>query len=86
MDCSNNQLSTQVTEQDRPSYSTQARVESQQKEQSKLTRKRTREETDTLIEKRGCDEGLSWWTCLLLDVSQENTNPRPVRKFYNHHQ
>ena len=47
-------------------------------------RKRGREEEQLarVVEKRGCAEGMSWWTCLMLGVSQEKTQPWPVRKVY----
>ena len=43
-------------------------------------RKRNREEGEftRVVEKRGCAEGMSWWTCLMLGVSQEKTQPRVV--------
>ena len=49
------------------------------------SRKRTRdaEEESREIEKRGCEEGMSWWTCLLLGVSQDNTKPRVVKRAHN---
>lgn len=34
------------------------------------------------VEKRGCEEGMSWWTCLMLGMDQENTKPRIVRKLH----
>ena len=34
------------------------------------------------VEKRGCEEGMSWWTCLMLGMDQENTKPRVVRKVH----
>ena len=47
-------------------------------------RKRSREEGEftRVVEKRGCAEGMSWWTCLMLGVSQEKTQPRVVKKVY----
>ena len=34
------------------------------------------------VEKRGCEEGMSWLTCLMLGMDQENTKPRIVRKLH----
>lgn len=33
-----------------------------------------------VVEKRGCEEGMSWWTCLMLGMDQQNTRPQIVRK------
>ena len=41
-------------------------------------RKRRREEGSSQCEKRSCEEGLSWWTCLLLGMPQENTKIHPI--------
>lgn len=47
---------------------------SQQTSTAGAGRKRAREEEEggTAVEKRGCEEGMSWWTCLMLGVSQES--------------
>ena len=37
---------------------------------------------EKVVEKRGCEEGMSWWTCLMLGMDQENTKPRVVRKLH----
>ena len=52
---------------------------------SLVSRKRCRSEEDEQreVEKRGCEEGMSWWTCLMLGVSQENSKPQVVKKVYN---
>ena len=57
-------------------------------ELSQSTRKRGREEEEIrrteVVEKRGCEEGgMSWWTCLMLGVSQENSKQQIVRKVYH---
>lgn len=54
------------------------------------TRKRVREgegkgEVEEVVEKRGCEEGMSWWTCLMLGMDQENARPRVVRKVHPNH-
>lgn len=53
----------------------------------KKSRKRGREieeeeESSREVEKRGCEEGMSWWTCLMLGISQERTQPQVVKKIY----
>ena len=50
-----------------------------------VTRKRCRavEDEQTEVEKRGCEEGMSWWTCLMLGISQENSRSQVVKKIYN---
>ena len=54
-------------------------------------RKRGREneneevERGDTVEKRGCEEGMSWWTCLMLGMDQENTKPQVVRKIHTQH-
>ena len=40
------------------------------------------EESSREVEKRGCEEGMSWWTCLMLGISQERTQPQVVKKIY----
>ena len=49
------------------------------------SRKRTRavEEERREIEKRGCEEGMSWWTCLMLDISQDNAEPQVIKRVYD---
>lgn len=49
-----------------------------------VSRKRGREGEGTKeeVEKRGCEEGMSWWTCLMLGMDQENTRPQVVRKLH----
>ena len=50
---------------------------------SGANRKRAREEEPGAVEKRGCEEGMSWWTCLLLGVDPvERTKQQVVRKHY----
>ncbi len=46
------------------------------------SRKRAREGEEVVeeVEKRGCEEGMSWWTCLMLGLDQDNTKPQAVRK------
>ena len=39
----------------------------------------------TRVEKRGCEEGMSWWTCLMLGMDQENTQPQVVKKVYDNY-
>lgn len=37
-------------------------------------RKRSREVCggeERVVEKRGCEEGMSWWTCMMLDMNHE---------------
>ena len=44
--------------------------------ESGLGKKRTREEATEHIEtteKRGCDEPMSWWTCLMLGISSNKS-------------
>lgn len=63
--------------------------------ESGTTRKRVREveeeeegggggagASDRVVEKRGCEEGMSWWTCLMLGMDQEKARPQVVRKFH----
>ena len=53
------------------------------------SRKRVREAEEEagrreVVEKRGCEEGgMSWWTCLMLGVSQDNSKQQVVRKVYH---
>lgn len=50
-------------------------------------KKRAREsEEEKEVEKRGCEEGMSWWTCLMLGMDQENTKPQVVKKLYTKEQ
>lgn len=37
---------------------------------------------ERVVEKRGCEEGMSWWTCLMLGMDQKNTKLRVVRKIH----
>ena len=48
----------------------------------KRGREAEEEESSKVVEKRGCEEGMSWWTCLMLGVSQERTQPQVVKKVY----
>ena len=48
----------------------------------KRGREAEEEESSRVVEKRGCEEGMSWWTCLMLGVSQERTRPQAVKKIY----
>lgn len=43
-------------------------------------RSRTVEGERTEVEKRGCGEGMSWWTCLMLGISQENSRQQVVKR------
>ena len=48
-------------------------------------RKRARvgvDEEPVEVEKRGCEEGMSWYMCLMLGVDQSNTKPQVVKKLY----
>ena len=38
---------------------------------------------ERVIEKRVCEEGMSWWTCLMLGMDQENTKAQVVRRFHS---
>ena len=62
------------------------RTRSEFSETVSVSRKRCRPEEDeqTEVEKRGCEEGMSWWTCLMLGISQENSRSQAVKKFYSH--
>lgn len=54
-----------------------------------VSRKRNRSEEgerEDEIEKRGCEEGMSWWTCLMLGISQDNSRQQVVRKLHNLHE
>ena len=46
-----------------------------QESTAKLGTKRAREEGERQIvsDKRGCDEPMSWWTCLMLGVSSNRS-------------
>ena len=48
----------------------------------KRGREAEEEESSKVVEKRGCEEGMSWWTCLMLGISQERTQPQVVKKVY----
>ena len=56
-----------------------------------VSRKRTRageeegEGEGREVEKRGCEEGMSWWTCLMLGISQDNSRQQVVTKLHNQH-
>ena len=58
-----------------------------------VSRKRTRTEEEEgegegegrEVEKRGCEEGMSWWTCLMLGVSQDNSRQQVIKKHHNQH-
>ena len=58
-----------------------------------VSRKRTRAEEEEgkgegegrEVEKRGCEEGMSWWTCLMLGVSQDNSRQQIIKKHHNQH-
>jgi hypothetical protein len=66
----------QATRGDQPVY--QLELEGQER-----SRKRGREGVgEGEVEKRGCEEGMSWWTCLMLGMNQENTKPQVVRKVH----
>ena len=47
-------------------------------------RKRVREgdSEEEVVEKRGCEEGMSWWMCLMLGMDQANTKPQVVKKIH----
>lgn len=54
-----------------------------------VSRKRTRpgeEEEEREVEKRGCEEGMSWWTCLMLGISPDNSRQQVVKKVHNQHE
>lgn len=57
-----------------------SRPESQ--EETKLQRKRTRDQEGTVAttDKRSVEEGMSWWTCLMLGLPYEYTKPHVVKK------
>lgn len=66
-------------------YSPEAQATSHEQRQlqaeQSVSRKRARDDQlDKVVEKRGCEEGWSWWTCLMLGVGQENTHQRAVKK------
>lgn len=50
--------------------------------ETKLQRKRARgqEGTITTTDKRAVEEGMSWWTCLMLGLPYEYTKPHVVKK------
>ena len=54
---------------------------------SGANRKRAREEEPgAAVEKRGCEEGMSWWTCLLLGVDPgERSKQQVVRKLHENY-
>ena len=54
---------------------------------SGANRKRAREEEPgAAVEKRGCEEGMSWWTCLLLGVDPgERSQQQVVRKLHENY-
>lgn len=50
--------------------------------ETKLQRKRARDQqgTTTTSDKRTVEDGMSWWTCLMLGLPQEYTKPHVVKK------
>ena len=50
--------------------------------EAKLQRKRARDEegTTSTSDKRTVEEGMSWWTCLMLGLPYEYTKPHTVKK------
>jgi len=52
-------------------------------EDRKLQRKRSRnqdQQATATSDKRVVEEGMSWWTCLMLDLPYNHTKPHPVKK------
>ena len=41
-------------------------------------RKRPREGGSNFVDKRICEEEMSWWTCLMLGISQDSTKKHPI--------
>lgn len=69
--------------------STESKIQAEVTEGSNQCKSRKRgreieeeEESSREVEKRGCEEGMSWWTCLMLGISQERTQPQVVKKIY----
>ena len=57
-------------------------------EQVPTRRKRERqaeEGENEAVEKKAAEEGLSWWTCLMLGVGQERTKPQVVKKVHHNY-
>ena len=56
--------------------------ESEGPEETKLKRKRSRDQEGTTAtsDKRTVEEGMSWWTCLMLGLPYEYTKPHVVKK------
>lgn len=50
--------------------------------ETKLQRKRARDQEGTAAtsDKRAVEEGMSWWTCLMLGLPHEYTKPHVVKK------
>lgn len=50
--------------------------------ETKLQRKRARDQEGTAAtsDKRTVEEGMSWWTCLMLGLPYEHTKPHIVKK------
>ena len=50
--------------------------------ETKLQRKRARDQEGTTAnsDKRTVEEGMSWWTCLMLGLPYEYTKPHVVKK------
>jgi len=50
--------------------------------ETKLQRKRARDQegTTTTSDKRTVEDGMSWWTCLMLGLPHEYTKPHTVKK------
>ena len=48
---------------------------------TKILRKRTRTD-DKVVEKRGCEEDLSWWTRLMLGMCPNSSSLQPIHKTY----
>ncbi len=76
--------------QDRPQpQQLQSQLNGSSDSSGSVSRKRTRSEEaegegeGSGVEKRGCEEGMSWWTCLMLGISQDNSRQKVVRKLQN---
>lgn len=52
------------------------------REETKLQRKRARDQEGTVAssDKRAVEEGMSWWTCLMLGLPYEYTKPHVIKK------
>lgn len=53
--------------------------------ETKLQRKRARDQEGTVAtsDKRTVEEGMSWWTCLMLGLPYEYTKPHVIKKTNN---